>query len=671
MSLRFKLLLVALSTLALPWVGWQFVGQIEALLRQGQEQSLLASARVLAKAIQGRGFEPPPPGPALYVQRARTRIVVDGYGDDWASLRPFAQALGPAGDARKLQAILARGEDGLYLFADVRDATRTRADPSDPRAAISDHLTLVLVRGGGTRRYLLGSAAPGAFDAPALGNGEGLPDRVSGMVQEDGSGYRIELRLPRGIEPDHIGIGVYDAAQPTTDAPEPRALIAYDAAAAHALQSLVPEHARVRILDTDSWLIADAGHLHVADTAHAALGGWLGDLLYRRVIAPVFSGSAALAGDAPRIDAPEVWQALSGVPATSWRATDQDGVVVLAAAIPLQAGTDTHGVLLLEQASRALPLFANRALLDLAGATLAALLIAGAVLLLFGVSLSLRIRRLRNAAERAVRTSGRVDGPLPLVNAPDELGDLARSFGRLIDEVGTYTDYLRTLAAKLSHELNTPLAIVKSSLDNLEHHELPSAARPYLARARDGAERLGTIVRAMSESGRVERAIAAADAEDFDMCALVGGCAESYRALAAPRVLKIEVPAAPIPFHGAPDLIAQALDKLFDNACSFTPQDGWIAVSLVPHGEGVTIRVANAGPLLPATMQDRLFDSLVSMRERGARSGETPHLGLGLYVVRLVAELHRGSAAACNLAGGEGVEFTLKLTGMPRRPLVG
>jgi hypothetical protein len=192
MSLRFKLLLVALSTLALPWVGWQFVEQTEALLRQGQEQALLASARLLAKAIEARGFAPLPSGPVLYVQRTRAHIVIDGYGDDWTSLRPFSQALGPAGDAHKLQVILARGDDGLYLFTDVRDATRTRADPADPRAATSDHVTLVLVRGDGTRRYLLGSAAPGAFDAPALGDGAGLPDRVSGMLQDDGSGYRIE-----------------------------------------------------------------------------------------------------------------------------------------------------------------------------------------------------------------------------------------------------------------------------------------------------------------------------------------------------------------------------------------------------------------------------------------------------------------------------------------------
>src|SRR5690606_36393227 len=161
-----------------------------------------------------------------------------------------------------------------------------------------------------------------------------------------------------------------------------------------------------------------------------------------------------------------------------------------------------------------------------------------------------------------------------------------------------YTDYLRSLASKLSHELNTPLAIVKSSLDNLDHEGLPDGARPYLARARDGAERLGAIVRAMSEANRIERAIASAEAEDFDLRALVADCGGSSRALAEPRRLELLLPPAAAPLHGAPELVAQALDKLFDNACSFTPAGGRIALALQLRDGVAAIRVANTGPLL-------------------------------------------------------------------------
>ena len=669
MSLRFKLLLVALSTLALPWAGWQFVRQTEALLRQGQEQALLASADMLAKALVARGLALPA-ADALYVHALDEAIAVDGYGDDWAALRPFAQAIGPAADPARLQVLLGNAGNGLHLFVDVRDATRTRVDPGSPRAPDGDHVVLLLEQDGEARSYLLSGAAPGTFHSPAREAGSVLPDELEGALQEDGSGYRIELRLPRWLAPRRIGMTMHDAARPGDDsAARARPLEGYDEALAHSLAPLVPAHARARIVSADARLLASAGALVAADAAGAA-PGWFASLVYRVFIAPGFDGSAALAGEAPRIDAAEVRHALDGAATTSWRAVEYDDGVVLAAAVPLRDREGVRGALLLEQANRALPSLANRALTGLALATLGALAVAGLVLLAFGASLSWRIRKLRDAAERAVRTSGRLDGPMPLADAPDELGDLARSFGRLVDEVRAYTDYLRSLASKLSHELNTPLAIVKSSLDNLDHEALPDTARPYLSRARDGAERLGAIVRAMSEANRIERAIASAEAEDFDLRALVAACGESYRTLAAPRRLDLALPPAEVPLHGAPELVAQALDKLFDNACSFTPPDGRIALSLQLRDGVATIRVANSGPLLQPSMLERLFDSLVSLRERTApRDGATPHLGLGLYVVRLVADLHRGRASAANLADGSGVEFTITLAGMPRRRL--
>jgi signal transduction histidine kinase len=65
-------------------------------------------------------------------------------------------------------------------------------------------------------------------------------------------------------------------------------------------------------------------------------------------------------------------------------------------------------------------------------------------------------------------------------------------------------------------------------------------------------------------------------------------------------------------------------------------------------------------------MQGRLFESLVSVRDR---RDDAPHLGLGLYVVRLVAERHGGSALARSLPDDAGVEFVLRVTGLPRLPL--
>ena len=133
------------------------------------------------------------------------------------------------------------------------------------------------------------------------------------------------------------------------------------------------------------------------------------------------------------------------------------------------------------------------------------------------------------------------------------------------------------------------------------------------------------------------------------------------------RRLELLLPAEPMPFTGAPELLAQALDKLVDNARDFCPEDGWIAIALAPaeRGSGVEIAVANQGPTLNPDISQRLFDSLVSHRERAPRGGDAPHLGLGLYIVRLVAELHDGDVIARDLPNGDGVEFRLRLRGMP------
>lgn len=671
MSLRRKLLLVALAMLALPWAGWQFVRQMEVLLRQGQEQTLIASGKALARSLAAINAELPQPGAALYVHELETPLQVDGYADDWLDLRGYSQNLGPVQDAQKLKLTLAEDAAWFYLLAEVRDATRRRADARDGQVQQADRIELSLGRGEGERSYLIASAAPGSFDAvPRGADAAGLPVSLNGEWQEDAAGYRIELRLPRAQRPERLSLRLIDAGGSSDSVVtlERLPLLAYSATLAAELAQFAPESTRARLISGEGWLLAESGELAAgpADTTTpqpSALARWS----YRWLIAPSLQGTESLAQSRPRVDAAELWQALSGVPSASWRAGAGQGDVVLVAALPLQLRGEIRGALVLEQVNTALPLLTDAALQRLALVSIAALLLAGGVLFVFATWLSVRIRRLRDGAERALAADGRIQGRVPLTDTRDELGDLARSFQQLLDAVGAYTDYLRTLASKLSHELHTPLAIVKSSLDNLEHHPISSDARAYVVRARDGADRLTHIVRAMSESSRMERAIASADGEDFDLAEVVRGCADAYRPLAAPRRVDCEVPAQRVPMHGAPELIAQALDKLFDNARSFTPESGWIRISLDAIADGALLRVANQGPELPLAMQGRLFDSLVSLRE-GASRGEAPHLGLGLYVVRLVAERHGGSAAAHNLASGDGVEFTLRLRGMPREP---
>lgn len=673
MTLRRKLLLVALCTLALPVAGWLYVRQMENLLRDGQAQALTASARAVARSLAVAGAGLPEGDQAWYVQPVQTPITVDGYGDDWAPLTPWSQPVGARG-----KLLLAQDASGLYLWLDVRDSRRTRADVDDPLVLRADHVVLALSRGNLQRRYLLASSGPGPVAARALDPPvAGLPDALGAQWQEDGSGYRIELRLPGSAGITGVGVGVFDPADGGNPlAVEQRPLLAYSDALSAELARLAPDDVYARVLSPQGWLMARSGRLRPEGGGRQP--GWFAALIYRSLLADRVQAAEPWMQDTPRLESPEVVQAQHGQPAAVWREGETRASVVLDAAVPIERGGKVHGVLLLEQTSRAVPLLANRALFGLLLTSFAVLLVAGGILLAFATRLSLRLGKLRDAAERAQAADGRLDGlfqrgRFPMSDAPDEVGDLARSFEKLFEAVGGYTDYLRTLASKLSHELNTPIAIVKSSLDNLEHAleaegGVPPEAASYLARARDGTARLGMLVRAMSEASRMERAIAAAEPEDVDLREVVRGCAESYRALAGTRRFECVLPPSSLPFHGAPELVAQALDKLFDNALSFTPADGWLRLELRPLERGAEITLANQGPPLPEAMQGRLFDSLVSLRDK-ATPGDAPHLGLGLYVVRLVAERHGGQALARNIDDGQGVAFTLQLHGMARARL--
>ena len=556
------------------------------------------------------------------------------------------------------------------------DTQRTRADANDANALAADHLILTLGNASGQRRYLLASAAPGSLTARPLDPAvAGLPDLLTAQWQEDGSGYRVELQLSRSLQLRTLGVGVYNAAAGGDPmAADTRPLLDYSATLSSELAKLAPDQVQARVLAPQGWLLARSGRLITKPGADGQ-PGWFASLIYRSLLATRMEDANPWSQDVPQLDTREVSEASAGRSVSVWRSGEERGSVVLAAAVPIERAGKVDGVLLLEQSSRIVPLLANRALLGLLLTSFGVLLVAGGILLAFATRLSLRLGRLRNAAERAQLNDGRLDGlfekgRFPMTDAPDEIGDLARSFERLFEVVGGYTDYLRTLASKLSHELNTPLAIVQSSLDNLEHAALPAEAQPYLARARDGVARLSALVRAMSEASRMERSIAAAEPEDVDLRDVVRGCADAYRALIGTRRLECVLPDAPLYLHCAPELIAQALDKLLDNALSFTPERGWLRLSLRARNDSAEIELANQGAPLPEAMQGRLFDSLVSLRDK-ATPGDAPHLGLGLYVVRLVAERHGGVALARNLDDGSGVAFCLQLHGMPRQRLGG
>jgi len=196
---------------------------------------------------------------------------------------------------------------------------------------------------------------------------------------------------------------------------------------------------------------------------------------------------------------------------------------------------------------------------------------------------------------------------------------------------------------------------VSSSLENLEHEPLNEASLGYTARAREGADRLRRILSAMSEASRVEELMAHADPEQFDLRTVLESTTNAYRDVYQNRHFAFNCTTETAQANGSPELLIQMLDKLVDNAVDFSSDGDTINLTLDNDDDMLLISVTNPGPELPERMRTQMFDSMVSMR-----GGENSrHLGLGLYVARLIAEGHGGSISADNVDGG--VCFTVAI----------
>jgi signal transduction histidine kinase len=329
----------------------------------------------------------------------------------------------------------------------------------------------------------------------------------------------------------------------------------------------------------------------------------------------------------------------------------------LSAAAPVFCDGSICGAIVASQSSERYLSLTDRAFSRLLYYSLLALLLSALGLLGYASWLSWRIRRLSRASAEVIRPDGSFSDSFPVSRTRDEIGELSRQYAELLRRLREYTEYLRTLSRKLSHELRTPIAVIQSSLDNLEAGQVADSGL-YVQRAREGLTRLGNILTAMSEATRLEESVHSNQPEDYDLVPLCRDLLGAYREVYSEQNLHFECDTPRLDAHGVPDLVAQMLDKLMDNAASFTPAGGDITLSLAAGENGqAEIGLRNQGPLLPEAMQQQLFDSMVSVREKSDRV----HLGLGLHIVRLIVDFHGGSVRAENLPDGSGVVFRVLL----------
>jgi two-component system, OmpR family, sensor histidine kinase ChvG len=676
-SIRLQLLIVALTTLVLPWAGCQYARELETALRDSQEKSLLASAGTIANALSAqpqRIFRDSGDTTSfaasrgdMYVYPLPGQPLLDGYRDDWGIAANPAALASSTGYHARVQA----GSTGryLYLFIEVDDS-HFDPEPSNvhPERDRFDRVDLTLQRPDGTQEaYFFATSAPGLIAAQSIDKGDDdqyrtvEEPRIQAFWLQTAAGYHVEARIPLSFVGTRLWIAAKDgrgsgkAGFTAVDEPEGGRLFFTMTGLNELLGTFIRGGTRATVIDGNALKLGVAGNLSAAPPGEPDVAA---ETWYRHLMAVDNSSFPLQAWTPDRLNGNSVDDALAGHPHAEWVRAAGSHELLLTAAAPILIDGQTRGAVVLEQAGDQLLSLRDRAVTRLFNLTLLATALSVIVMFGFATWISVRIGRLRDAADSAVGSDGKIRLAMPESASADEIGALSRGFERLLARLNEHTQYLRTLGGKLSHELRTPLTIVRSSLDNLESEGVREDQRHYVTRAREGTQRLQSILSALGAAARVEESIKQAERVNFDLRDLLSSAVAAYRDGFPQARFALEMPADPCFVRGAPDLLVQLLDKLIENAVDFCPSTGTITVRLERVPGHYVLQVQNDGPPIPEALHGRLFESL--FEQRPGRD-DKPHFGLGLYIVRLVAEFHGGAAVAANRSDDTGALFTVTL----------
>ena len=332
---------------------------------------------------------------------------------------------------------------------------------------------------------------------------------------------------------------------------------------------------------------------------------------------------------------------------------------LILAAHPIVSADQVIGTVVVEQNIDDILRFQRTALEQVLLLTLLSLLAIFLALIAFAGRLAWRIRNLRQEASSAIDARGRLrrGGLLNEMNAGDEIGDLARSVSNMLEKLKQHNGFLENMPRTLRHEINNPLNTLSTSLQNLAEEHPGIDSSKYLESAKRGVHRIGSIVQNLADAANLEEALEAEELEEIDLNELlasyVANCGASHNKVS----FEYSGSNNPAIVLVSDFRIEQMLDKLVDNAVDFHRSDTPIRVHLECFGDIVQIAVANRGPALPEAKLLSIFDSMVSHRGPDNRL----HFGLGLHVVRIIAEHHGGTAMAVNLEDRSGVALLIRL----------
>jgi heavy metal sensor kinase len=294
-----------------------------------------------------------------------------------------------------------------------------------------------------------------------------------------------------------------------------------------------------------------------------------------------------------------------------------------------------------------------------AGGPVAVALASGVGWLVAGAALR-PVERLRVEAEAV---SGSEPGRrLPVPDTGDELAKLGRSLNRMLDRLEAAVDRERRFVGDASHELRTPLANLRAELDlALRRARTSEELAAALASAAEETERLTRLAEDLLVLARAGGGALPVRRASVNLSALVRSVVDRFAGRATERGVSLEtVAGAGVQASVDEDRLRQAVGNLIDNALRYSPSGGAVTVELGRSDGILSIEVTDTGEGFDPAFLSRAFEPF--SRADPSRSRGAGGAGLGLAIVRAVAEAHGGSVEAANRPDG-GAVVVLRIPG--------
>ena len=712
-SIRAKLIFLSSLLLLIPVLVYQYILAMDEYLRSGQELTVLGEARALATALNDRPelFDEGTFGRAtrtgdLYIYPVYSPLSLnDGSLVDWGAYQQYELDYGasdylrtPLNPARiyahdeslSFRSMVGEHNGSLYAYFKVRDENIVYRSRESLSVIRSDFLQISMLTANGrdVERIVIAPHEPEYLYPFRVNEDYADPvyeERISGQWYEVDGGYEIELQIPTDILGGRIGFAIFDVDDPVSR--DIATVIAtHKSLDGHRLGSLqrpTPEidrivagmgrsNSHIQVVDRSGRVLLTVGDIQSAtglilSNINNPPSNRYWTFVQNNVLTPLYNliltqpstnfiddvySEVAREGD-------HIAAALDGEPFTRFRELADTQTMILEASHPIFAGDEVIGAVIVDQNMNGLRSFRNQALEGLFNTIIAVMLAVTLGLFLFASRISNRVRGLRNQAEGIIDDSGRVRNTIVPSPNSDEIGDLSRSFSSIVERLSQYTSYLENMSSRLSHELRTPVTVVRSSIENLGSTDNAEESQVYIKRAEEGISRLNLILTNMSEATRLEQMLQTSEKEIIDLAEVVKGCVEGYRLAYPDSDFTLDIGGYSIFVKGVPEYVAQLLDKLIANAVEFSHAEQPIIVNCRVVRDQAVVRISNSGPYLPQEMKDRIFESMVSVRPH--QKQKQPHLGMGLHIARLITDFHNGQIRADNREDAEGVTITVSI----------